>query len=172
MLCELYKRVRHRSRIKSWGPKVWRMGDQGVRGKGCRLSAAWGEQVCITVRTVSNNILATKKLLTGQILIIIFIVYFMSLRMGFHYDIQFGSEVLNSSSLFPSASQLVGLQEYVKFVRSTRCFDLMKRQYSLLVQTTMTGTIRSYILVEPLSHIAGQSGTVCHVTIYGCPITG
>ena len=116
--------------------------------------------MCTTVKTVSNNILATRKLLTGKIIIIIFIVYFMSLMMGFHYDIQIGSKVLNSSSLFPPASQLVGLQEYVKFVRNTRCFDLMKRQYSVLAQTTMNGTVRFYILVEPLSHIAGQSGTV------------
>lgn len=119
--------------------------------------------MCITVKTVSNNILATRKLLTGKIIIIIFIVYFMSLMMGFHYDIQIGLEVRNSSSLFLPASQLVGLQEYVKFVRNTRYFDLMKRQYSVLAQTTMTGTVKAYILVEPLSHIAGQSGTVCHL---------
>lgn len=121
MLCELYKSQMHRNRTKCWLLKVWKMEELGVNGQriqtfGWVRGTSLRDQLCIMVRTISNNILVTRKLLKGQIIIIVFIVYFMLVMMGSHYDIHIGFEVLNSSNPFPSTSLLVGLQECITFV--------------------------------------------------------
>lgn len=132
MLCELYKSVMHRSRIKCWWPKVWRMEEVGVRGKGHRLWARWEEQVCITVRTVSNNILATGKSWQGRLSSSFLLYILCHLWWLFTTTSRLDLKSWTQAVFFLQPPSWWDYKSYVKFVRSTRCFDLMKRQYSEL----------------------------------------